>query len=104
MCILQTDPNFVHRTIVDGIFYLHLIQDPPTMFGDTSKFILRSLCKFESDEIRLSLRYNGKPIYQGYCGIVVLMMITKLQHRFRKIQDNCSMPDNSKRTSLCDMR
>ena len=59
--IVHTEPRSINVTIVDAMFFLHLINDPPTTFGDISKFILRRLCKLESDQIHLVFDKVVKP-------------------------------------------
>ena len=37
--IVHTEPRTINVIIVDAMFFLHLINDPPTTFGDISKFV-----------------------------------------------------------------
>ena len=51
--IVATDPGHVDVTIVDGMVFLHLLEDPPMLLGDISIFILRKVCRIDSNEIHL---------------------------------------------------
>ena len=59
--IVHTEPITINVIIVDAMFFLHLINDPPTTFGDISKFILRRICMLECDQIHLVFDKVVKP-------------------------------------------
>ena len=58
---VATDPGHVDVTIVDGMFFFHLLKDPPMLLGDISMFILRKVCRIDSDEIHLVFDCIVKP-------------------------------------------
>ena len=59
--IVATDLGHVDVTIVDGMFFFHLLKDPPMLLGDISMFILRKVCKIDSNEIYLAFDRIVKP-------------------------------------------
>ena len=59
--IVHTEPRTINIIIVDAMFFPHLINDPPTTFGDISTFILRRICRLERDQIHLVFDKVVKP-------------------------------------------
>ena len=53
---IMTDPMSVNVTIIDGLFFLYLLQEPPSTFGLISKYILRRVC--EIGTVRIDLVFD----------------------------------------------
>ena len=51
--IPEDSPSYVDITIVDGMFFLHLLKDLPATFGNCARVILAKLCAINSSRIEI---------------------------------------------------
>lgn len=51
--IASSPPSKIDVTIIDGMFFLHLLYQPPSTFGGLADYLLRQVCKQKGTEIHL---------------------------------------------------
>ena len=66
--IVMTDPMGVDVTIIDGLFFLYLLQEPPSTFGLISRYILRRVCEIGTASIHLVFDRIMTPSIKDYEG------------------------------------
>ena len=51
--VASNPPTNVDVTIIDGMFFFHLLYQPPSTFADLADHLLRQVCKLRGTEIYL---------------------------------------------------